>query len=148
MVKPVITEFTQIAELFVQKYERYLPTAFDESMTILEKMNKIIEYLNQIGKTVNDSFIEWNKIMNWVLTDGLSETVVERLQEMMDDGTLETIINVGILGSRARIIVDEVAPLNPDEQTFWHQIVGVDPSFNLDGAMLVDGDKVTYNEVE
>lgn len=42
-----------LKHLFMQKYERYLPTAFDESMSILEKMNKLIEAQNALINVVN-----------------------------------------------------------------------------------------------
>ena len=42
-----------LRELFLQKYERYLPTAFDESMSLLEKMNKLIESQNQLIEAMN-----------------------------------------------------------------------------------------------
>lgn len=44
----------QIQKLFLHKYERYLPTAFDESKSLLEKMNKLIEAQNQLIDVVND----------------------------------------------------------------------------------------------
>ena len=52
--KPELKRFEQFGEMMVQLYERYLPTAFDESLTLLEKMNKIIQYLNEIGKVTNE----------------------------------------------------------------------------------------------
>lgn len=55
----MIPNFNSLKELNVQEYERYLPTAFDESMSILEKLNKVIEYLNQIGHLKQE---EWNII--------------------------------------------------------------------------------------
>lgn len=39
--------------LFVQRYERYLPTAFDESMSLLEKMNKLIQSQNELIEALN-----------------------------------------------------------------------------------------------
>ena len=42
-----------LKKLFLQRYERYLPTAFDESMSILEKMNKLIESQNALIDVVN-----------------------------------------------------------------------------------------------
>lgn len=42
-----------LKKLFLQRYERYLPTAFDESMSILEKMNKLIETQNALIDVVN-----------------------------------------------------------------------------------------------
>lgn len=93
MVKPVLTSFNQIAELTIQKYERYLPTAFDESLSLVEKMNMIIEYLNKIGKVSNDVVAKWNEVMAWIMGDGLNDAVRTELDEMVVDGTLATIIN-------------------------------------------------------
>ena len=42
-----------LRELFLHQYERYLPTAFDESMSLLEKMNKLIESQNQLIEAMN-----------------------------------------------------------------------------------------------
>ena len=53
----------------IQHYTRYLPTAFDESMTMLEKTNKIIEFLNWVIRNSND----------------LSDHTIENLKEMRDD---------------------------------------------------------------
>lgn len=47
-----------LKKLFMQHYERYLPTAFDESMSLLEKMNKLIESQNQLINVVN-THSEW-----------------------------------------------------------------------------------------
>ena len=45
---------THLRKLFMQKYERYLPTAFDESHSILEKVNGIIESHNRVIDMVNN----------------------------------------------------------------------------------------------
>ena len=147
MAKPEVNQNTYVDNLFIQKYERYLPSAFDESLSILEKMNKIIEHLNRTGAIINGAFNQWNEIMEWVLNEGLTEVVVNKLNEMVLDGSLETIINVEILGSRARIVVDSVPPINPDEQTFWFEDVGNNPSLSWEGSLIVDESQVVYKEV-
>jgi hypothetical protein len=96
MAKPVISGFNEMAELLIQKYERYLPTAFDESLSLLEKVNKIIQYLNETGVLVNGVVTQWNEVMEWVMNEGLEEEVNERLDEMTADGTLDAIINQNI----------------------------------------------------
>jgi hypothetical protein len=93
MTKPILTTFQSVAPMFIQKYERYLPTAFDESMTLLEKMNKIIVYLNQIGQLTNDVVEQWNKVMEWLSTDAISEDVERILNQWVQDGTLDSLIN-------------------------------------------------------
>lgn len=42
-----------LKKLFMQHYDRYLPTAFDESMSLLEKMNKLIDAQNQLIDAIN-----------------------------------------------------------------------------------------------
>lgn len=120
-MKPEINTFSQLSELLVQKYERYLPTAFDGSLTILEKMNKIINYLNDVGKLVNGAFEQWNAILEWVMNEGLNESVINKLDSMIENGEFDTIINQNVLGSRARIVVSTTTPIKPDEQTFWFE---------------------------
>jgi hypothetical protein len=82
--------------LHVQQFQRYLPTAFDEGMTLLEKVNKIIVTLNRIGKLSNDVLDQWNQVMDWVMSDGLDASVDAKIEAMLADGTFEKIINQDI----------------------------------------------------
>lgn len=93
MVKPDITVWQPIPSLYEQGYERYLPTAFDGSMTILEKMNKIIHYLNSIGALLDNIGSQWNEIVEWVLGEGLENAVKDKLTEWLNDGTLANIMS-------------------------------------------------------
>jgi hypothetical protein len=93
MVKPTINTFEQIAPLIIQSYERYLPTAFDDSLTMIEKVNKIIQYCNQIGQLTNDVVAQWNTVMDWVMNEGLTTDVNNKLDAMASDGTLANLIN-------------------------------------------------------
>jgi Pectate lyase superfamily protein len=94
--KPIISNFNQLAPLMIQRYERYLPTAFDDSLTMLEKVNKIIEYLDTSGQLTNDLIAQWNEIVEWVMNEGLSEGLIQRLNQMVSDGTFDSIINHSI----------------------------------------------------
>ena len=93
MNKPNMRAFERFAKITLHRYERYLPTAFDESLTILEKINKVIQYLNEMGVTLNDVVDQWNEVMEWVVNDGINDVVLDRLDEMVEDGTFETLIN-------------------------------------------------------
>lgn len=124
MTLPNITTFKTLGKLMVQKYERYLPTAFDESMTLLEKMNKIINYLNETGELVNGVIEKWVEVMEWVLNEGLSEAVIERLDEMVADGTFDTIINEQLLNSKATVITSCDEPERPDTTFYWFKQTG------------------------
>lgn len=99
MPKPVITQIGHLEPQTVQSYERYLPTAFDESLSILEKINKVIQYMNKLGQLTKDVVDQWNAVMEWILNEGLEEAVTKRLQEWLADGTLEDIINEALFGN-------------------------------------------------
>lgn len=96
MEKPVINSFNAIAPLVIQTYEHYLPTAFDDSMTMLQKVNKCVQYASEIGALTQNVLTEWNKVMEWVMGDGLTQATSEKLEEFATDGTLEALINVHI----------------------------------------------------
>jgi hypothetical protein len=101
MDKPVLSSFQTVATMMVQTYERYLPTAFDESMTLLEKLNKVIDYMNSIGKLSNDVVSQWNTVMTWVMADGLTDSVDTKIDSMVTDGTLSNLINLDLLNQKA-----------------------------------------------
>ena len=96
-MKPSMRAFERFAKITLHRYERYLPTAFDESLTLLEKMNKLIEYLNAMGVQLGDVVDQWNEVMEWIINDGINDVVLDRLDEMVQDGTLESLINETVL---------------------------------------------------
>lgn len=102
--RPMITNFQTVSPMRIQKYQRYLPSAFDDSLTMLEKINKTIEHLNQIGEISNSVVEQWNDVMEWILNNGLTEEVNAKLQEMVQNGTMDTIINENIFNELNTII--------------------------------------------
>jgi hypothetical protein len=105
MEKPIINNFQTLGTLLIQRYERYIPNAFDESMSLVQKVNKVIMYLDQIGQLTNDVIDQWNTVMTWLLEDGLneiaSEEVGKKIFEMIASGEFDDIINLTILGQKA-----------------------------------------------
>lgn len=92
MPRPEIVGFTRLAELTIQMYERYLPSAFTPDLSMLEKMNKIIEYMNQIGKLTADVVKQWNEVMEWLLNEGMEEAVVEQLNKWYEEGKFADLV--------------------------------------------------------
>lgn len=84
-------------DLFLQKYERYLPTAFDESLTILEKVNKIIEMLIKYGQ-LSDELIDYlNKFkleFDDKLKNNVDDIVDKMLNQWLQDGILFDLIDI------------------------------------------------------
>lgn len=83
--------FNQIYPIFIQKYETYIPSEEDSGVT--EKLNSMIQYLNKIGHLNNEVVSNWNKVMEWMLKDGLSAVanveIVKVLAIMEQEGLLK-----------------------------------------------------------
>ncbi len=84
--------FFGVPPIRIQKYERYLPTAFDESMSILEKINKVIHYLHDYSEITEEMLTKWNEVYKWITGEGLYTTVEEILKEWLKDGTFEQLL--------------------------------------------------------
>lgn len=140
MSKPSIQGYTQLAEILIQKYERYLPTAFDPSLSLLEKVNKVIEYLNQIGKLTNDIVLKWNEVMEWLMGEGLESAVDELFQEWLNDGTWESLINHQVLGTKADQITVNVDRFGADPTGATNSVQAVKAAV----ATLKEGDVLEF----
>lgn len=122
-MKPTLIRTMNLPPLLNQKYTRYLPTAFDDSLTILEKLNNMLGYLNEANVVTNEMIDKWNEVYEWVTNDGLRDSLEITLDDWLQIGKLATIINQTILGSKAKIVVGKDEPTNKDGQTFWFQEV-------------------------
>jgi hypothetical protein len=123
MTKPIITQFSQITALLVHKYERYLPTAFDESLSLLQKVNKIIKYLDDTGVLMNNVLTQWNSIYDWILSEGITEATETVLNEMLASGTLGDLINnklSGVVNAKEYGVVGD--GVTPDSDNFKNMI--------------------------
>lgn len=87
-----------------QDYKKYLPTAFDDSLTLLEKLDKVIKGLNQLGDNTNSVISDWNDLMTWIQGSGLDSSVSNKLNSMVTDGTLSTIINQDLFNNLSTAI--------------------------------------------
>lgn len=90
--KPNLTRFPNIPNIGIQSYERYLPNAFDESLSILQKINKVIQQLNMIGEISNRLVEQWNELMEWIVGNGLTDIVSAEFDKRIQDGTFDELI--------------------------------------------------------
>lgn len=65
---------------------------------MLQKLNKVIQYLNDTSTTFNDLTTQWASALTYVTGDGLTNAVDTQLNTWETDGTLNTLINQQILG--------------------------------------------------
>lgn len=88
----------------VNEYERYLPTAYDDTLSLLEKINKIIHHLNQLSLVTGDLVDNWNKLYEWIINEGLKQAVKDQLEKWLKDGTLSKIIEEILFTNRVFVL--------------------------------------------
>lgn len=139
--KPTLVRSMQIPPITLHKYERYLPTAFDESLSILEKMNKVIEYLTQLEMISNELVEKWNVLIEWVLNEGLEHVIIERLEQWFNDGSLETILENVLLRDYAKMdwVEDQLL-------TFKREIENILSEEDADVTVGKNGDYLTITD--
>lgn len=138
--KPVLTPYAPVTIPDIQTYRNYLPTAFDTELTMLEKVNKVIQALNALNINVTDLGNKWNEVMDWVMNDGLSQSVVDQLTKWKDDGTLDQIINVTIFNELNDKIDDQITKEAQDIQNLTN-------TMNEQLATKVNLDDLTFVNV-
>jgi hypothetical protein len=65
----------------------------DQNVNIMDKVNSIIDYLNQVGKLTNDVVKDWNTVYQWVMNDGLTTDVNNKLEQMLANHEFDSIIS-------------------------------------------------------
>lgn len=81
----------------VQPYDRYLPNAFNETLSLLEKVNKIVHHMNESNQLSNELIEKWNELVEWVNGEEFLQSVDQKINEMLNDGTLIDKINEELL---------------------------------------------------
>jgi len=115
--QPNLIKSMQLPPIKMQKYERYLPTAFDESLSILEKINKVINYLYEYSEITNEMLEKWNVVYYWAMNEGLQQSVTDQLNKWLEDGTLQSVINqesFGEIQANVDILINDLDSLKND----------------------------------
>jgi hypothetical protein len=81
-----------IYPLMIEKYETFIPNI--EGMDIIQKTNSIIQYLNRIGKLNNDVVSDWNKVMVWVMGEGLTDAVNSKVDVLIENGLFDELYGI------------------------------------------------------
>lgn len=76
-----------------QPYHYPIETGFGDPMTVVEKINDIILQLNKYGDLNEEMVQKWNEVYRWVSEEGLDKSVIERIRELVEDGTFKDMIN-------------------------------------------------------
>ena len=63
---------------------------------IAKKMNELIEMYHEFGVSISEEIIKQNECLQYLLNDGLNKEVVNKINQMVADGTMDTIINTNL----------------------------------------------------
>jgi hypothetical protein len=91
MTVPTMNKLSTVFPIMIDKYEQFIPNI--EGMGVPDKINAIIQYLNRIGKLSNDVVTDWNKVMVWVMDEGLNDAVNTKVDDMVAQGTFDDLLN-------------------------------------------------------
>jgi hypothetical protein len=68
-----LTSFSPLYPMRIHQYEELFN---DQNANVMDRINSIIDYLNQVGKLTNDVVKDWNIVYSYVM--GMSGPTVNR----------------------------------------------------------------------
>lgn len=100
-------------------YNTNSPSYYDD----LAKKSKLIHLLAkriwEYDEELAKRFAEWDQNL-----EEFDDEVIRLLNEWLENGVLDDVINAGVLGRKAEIIVSEFEPENIYPTTYWFKDVG------------------------
>jgi parallel beta-helix repeat protein len=85
-----MNKLSTVFPIMIDKYEQFIPNI--EGMGVPDKINAIIQYLNRIGKLSNDVVADWNKVMVWVMDEGLTDSVNAKIDDLIAKGLFDELL--------------------------------------------------------
>jgi hypothetical protein len=82
--------FNKLYPMMIKKYQDLI---VDQNADEKDKINQIIQKLNALGKLSNDVVRDWNTVYQWAMNDGLTQNVVDKINQMFADGSFNSIID-------------------------------------------------------
>lgn len=139
-----------INEISVYDLNSY--TSIELYYKIANKVNEIIKELSRHEILVSDEIIKQNNALQEMLDVGLHDEVVNKINDMVNDGTMDLIINQNVFGKLNSEIKDKAS--NSDlavERARIDSITRLSSGSTTGDAELVDGrignNGVTYNNI-
>lgn len=79
------------------RYFDYLPTSFDDSLSFTEQIAQLMEYLNKMHRLSDELVSQWEEIKEWIMNDGVTNSVEKVMQQWVKDGTISKLISDNVL---------------------------------------------------
>lgn len=148
MVKPIVSQVTNTIPYFEYFSQKVLPAVYDDSLSYYEILAKVVQQLNDIGTLTNSTVDTWNSVASWIEGEGLTEATAEEINARIADGTIEGLINDGILADIKTQLGDkasasEVATITAQMNTLIANSTATDGNAELIDSRLASGGR-TY----
>jgi hypothetical protein len=85
--------FPHFHPLNFRDYRNYLPTAYDDSLSMQESLLQVLNFCNEIGLLNQNMSDNWNMLLGWIKTNGIDDAVTAQLNAWVVDGTFEKILD-------------------------------------------------------
>lgn len=85
--------FPHFHPLNFRDYRNYLPTAYDDSLSMQESLLQVLNFCNEIGLLNQNMSDNWNMLLGWIKTNGIDDAVGAQLNAWVVDGTFEKILD-------------------------------------------------------
>ena len=83
----------------ISVYDFSVYSAIELYYNIAKKLNEVIEECYRYEVSVSEEIIKQNECLQYLLNDGLNTEVVKKINQMVADGTMDTIINHNVFNS-------------------------------------------------
>jgi hypothetical protein len=84
---------TSFSPLYPMRIHQYDELFNDQNASVMDRINSIIDYLNQVGKLTNDVVKNWNTVYQWAMNDGLTTDVNDKLEQMKANGDFNALVS-------------------------------------------------------
>ena len=84
-------------EISVYDFDVY--TSMELYYKIAEKLNEVIKELSRFEGAISDEVVQQNEKLLYLLGEGLTEEVIKKINQMVNDGTMDAIVNHNVFNS-------------------------------------------------
>ena len=111
MEKPILTTIQTPIPRFDYWVQKVLPNVYDDSLSYYELLTKVVKHLNDVGALTNEVVALWNDVSEWIMNEGLKDTLELTLDEWVYSGKMSDIINNRVFSDLLNYTKDNIADI-------------------------------------
>lgn len=129
----------------ISVYDLDVYTSMELYYKIANKLNEVINELSRFEGVVSDEVIKQNKELLYLLDEGLNLEVVKKINNMINDGTMEVIINNNLFKSFNNSLEKFESDLEVERKRI-DSLSKLNDGSTTGDAELIDG-RISYNGI-